>query len=205
MQLRHLRVKCRCPVVLESQGHIAEGHVVNLSLFGCAIAAQDCFLYGEYLRLHVFLPDEGMRIDLGKVRWLRADQFGVEFLRVAEDHKGLIGRLYSPRVTSEDRRSHMIKNMFTAILMVTLLSGGFVFSSGIIDASVVMAAGKEDAVDLNSATADELKALPGIGEAYAKKIIEGRPYKRKDELVQKKVIPEATYDKIKDQLIAKQK
>ena len=93
MQLRHLRVKCRCPVVLESQGHIAEGHVVNLSLFGCAIAAQDCFLYGEYLRLHVFLPDEGMRIDLGKVRWLRADQFGVEFLRVAEDHKGLIGRL----------------------------------------------------------------------------------------------------------------
>jgi hypothetical protein len=79
MQLRHLRFKCRCPVVLESHGYIAEGHVVNLSLFGCAIEVQDCFLYGEYLRLHMLLPDEGMRIDLGKVRWLRSEQFGVEF------------------------------------------------------------------------------------------------------------------------------
>lgn len=93
MQLRHLRFKCRCPVVLESQGHIAEGHVVNLSLFGCAIKAPDCFLYGEYLRLHVLLPDEGMRIELAKIIWLRIDQFGVEFLRVPEDHKGLIGRI----------------------------------------------------------------------------------------------------------------
>jgi competence protein ComEA len=60
-------------------------------------------------------------------------------------------------------------------------------------------------LDINSATADKLKALPGIGEAYSKRIIEGRPYKRKDELVQKKVIPEATYDKIKDETIARQK
>ena len=93
MQLRHLRFKCRCPVVMESQGHIAEGHVINLSLFGCAIIAPDYLFYGEYLRLHVLLPDEGMRVDLGKVRWLRADQFGVEFLRIPEDHKGLVGRI----------------------------------------------------------------------------------------------------------------
>jgi len=60
-------------------------------------------------------------------------------------------------------------------------------------------------LDINTATADQLKALPGIGDAYSKKIIEHRPYKRKDEQVQKKVIPQAIYDKIKDQIVAKQK
>jgi competence protein ComEA len=62
----------------------------------------------------------------------------------------------------------------------------------------------KEKIDLNSASAEELQKLPGIGEALSKKIVENRPYKRKDELVQKKVIPAPTYDKIKDHVIAKQ-
>ena len=59
-------------------------------------------------------------------------------------------------------------------------------------------------IDINSASKEELSTLPGIGDVYSQKIIDGRPYRAKNELVSKKIIPESAYNGIKDQIIAKQ-
>jgi competence protein ComEA len=57
-------------------------------------------------------------------------------------------------------------------------------------------------LDINTATPDQLKAFPGIGDAYSKRIIDGRPYTAKNQLVTRGILPQATYNKIKDQIIA---
>ena len=65
------------------------------------------------------------------------------------------------------------------------------------------AAPKGDLLDINTATPDQLKQLPGVGDAYAKRIIDGRPYTAKNQLTSRGILPEPTYAKIADQIIAK--
>ena len=69
-------------------------------------------------------------------------------------------------------------------------------------AAAATAATPDNKLDINTATIDQLKAFPGIGDAYSKRIVEGRPYTAKNQLVSRGVLPDAVYNKIKDSIIA---
>ncbi len=105
----------------------------------------------------------------------------------------------------------MKKHLSKWLLAVAVLTIGVSFAvahppqtSSTKKSTAAAAPAAADLVDINSATLDQLKALPGIGDKYGQKIIDGRPYKMKTDLTRKKVIPAATYAKIKSLIIAKQ-
>src|SRR5271165_3273247 len=112
------------------------------------------------------------------------------------------------RIFKEDiMHKNLISRILVALFALALLLGAGTTSSAAQSGGAKSTAAKAstaDLLDINSATKDQLDALPGIGDAYAQKIIAGRPYKAKTDLVKKKIIPQATYNKIKDKIIAKQ-
>lgn len=94
--------------------------------------------------------------------------------------------------------------MVAAVAAVGLMAQTPKKPAGMATHDTVAAPAKAGLIDINSASVEELQKLPGIGKAYGPKIVAGRPYRAKNELVTKKIIPSSVYEKIRGLIIAKQ-
>jgi len=122
------------------------------------------------------------------------------------------GSSYHPRFGGPMKANRIFPFILITLLSLVLPLGAQTKAKSTAKASAPASAAQSAApvtnanalVDLNAASKAQLMALPGIGDAFADKIVAGRPYVRKDQLITKKIIPQATYDKIKDNVIARQ-
>ncbi len=94
--------------------------------------------------------------------------------------------------------------LVAAFLLVAMPAFTYAAPKPPVKPTAAAAAASTDKIDINTATIDQLKAFPGIGDAYSKRIVDGRPYANKAQLLSKGVLPEATYNQIKAQIIASQ-
>jgi DNA uptake protein ComE-like DNA-binding protein len=111
-------------------------------------------------------------------------------------------------IPMKESTMHLLTRLLAAILLVFALAAPVLAADNPAAADQPAVAGtvpaKAELIDINSASEVQLKSLPGIGEAYAAKIVAGRPYAKKNQLKSKNIIPAATYDKIQDRVIARQ-
>jgi competence protein ComEA len=118
---------------------------------------------------------------------------------------GILREIHARNPGEDPMRFNSLKFAALALAAVTFFS---VLPAVAVHATppsaAVTAAGSTDLVDINSATKDQLKALPGVGDVYSQKIIDGRPYANKTQLKSKGIVPAATYEKISGLVIAKQ-
>ena len=96
----------------------------------------------------------------------------------------------------------ILRHKLLAVVLLLIAVPAFTMPSPAAAQAAKPAASSAAPLDINTATPDQLKALNGIGDAYAKRIIDGRPYTAKNQLVTRGILPAATYNKIKDQIIA---
>ena len=97
MKMRHhLRLPLHCPVIFSTDDVVGEGRIVDLGVPGCAVHSEVVPAPGEYVRLHILTPQKAgaFAVHVAKVRWVKPQQFGVEFLSFDDGQQVTVRRLF---------------------------------------------------------------------------------------------------------------